>query len=315
MKILMMVTFLVLVGCSGKPATDALESMQEALPELVIKPHKLTKGEALYLRNCADCHGWAGHGNGPAAEYMDAPIPELQQSKLLSESSESQFIAWVLSGSVEKVQIADKAGPQTDAEVAFLIAYIRRLNTIDWSEVGAGQEVYDQLCANCHGLYGRGDGDFSVQMPVSLTDLSTASYQNQHSDAELVAIITQGKDAMPGMGDVLSTQEIKAVTAFMRLFSPGYESYDRFCAACHSSDGMPVEFLVQIGEAHKVEFEQGVIPVFDKAYLAAHTDQQLAPKVQHMLKNTKTTMVHFSGELQANEVRLIHQYLRSLYKN
>ncbi|MDT8426227.1 MAG: c-type cytochrome [Methyloprofundus sp.] len=309
----MIVTFLVLVGCSGKPTTVAQEQMQEAVPELVvIKPHKLTKGEALYLRNCADCHGWEGHGNGAAAEYMDAPVPALQQSKLLSEASESQFIDWVLSGSVEKIQIVDKVGLQTDSEVALLLAYMRRLNSIDWSEVGADQEVYDQLCANCHGLYGRGDGDFAVQMPVSLPDLSAASYQNQHSDAELVEIITQGKHAMPGMGDVLSVQEIKRVTAFMRLFSPGYESYDRFCAACHSSDGMPVEFLAQTGESREIQFEQSVIPVFDKAYLAAHTDQQLAPKVQHMLNNTKTTMLHFSRELQADEVRLIYQYLRRL---
>lgn len=63
--------------------------------------------------------------------------------------------------------------------------HIRKLPKINWEEINAGQEVYDGLCVGCHGLYGRGDGDWASQMSVSLPDLSTSHYQKQHSRAEM----------------------------------------------------------------------------------------------------------------------------------
>lgn len=36
-------------------------------------------GEALYMDACATCHGAAGMGEGPLAEYMSADVPDLTQ--------------------------------------------------------------------------------------------------------------------------------------------------------------------------------------------------------------------------------------------
>lgn len=35
-------------------------------------------GEAEYMNACATCHGAAGQGQGPMAEYMNVPIPGLR---------------------------------------------------------------------------------------------------------------------------------------------------------------------------------------------------------------------------------------------
>ena len=118
---------------------------------------------------------------------------------------------------------------------------------------------------------------------------------------------------MPGVEDVLDSEEIKAVIAFVRFFSPGYESYDRFCAACHGSDGFPAQLVILNEEQEAyVEFEDIDIPTFDDAYLRAHTDQQLIPKIRHMLEVNRATMPHFNEYLKPDEVRQILQYLRSL---
>jgi mono/diheme cytochrome c family protein len=53
------------------------------------------------------------------------------------------------------------------------------------------------------------------------------------NDTDLIHTITNGKGTMPGAGDVLTAHEIRAVAAFLRVLSPGYELYDRFCACCH----------------------------------------------------------------------------------
>lgn len=312
---------LCLACCSSEPVNTEIGEIAKNKDILVpmvttnIQARKFSKGEALYLRNCADCHGWEGKGNGPAVEYMDVPTPVLQHSAILAKQSENQFVDWVLYGLVPKLKGNENTGPQTGYEFNLLISYIRKLNSIDWDEVAIGQEIYDELCANCHGLYGHGDGAFSSQMPVPLPDLSAASYQSQHSDADLQHIISQGKNAMPGVADVLSAEEIKAVTAFIRLFSPGYESYDRYCASCHGSDGLPMEFVVPDENQLSIAFENVTIPSFDTIYLETHTDKQLAARVQHMMEDNRVTMLHFAEGLEENEVRLIYQYLHQFINN
>ncbi len=317
---------LFLSSCSREPvilSTSETVSIKEAPPSLThssIQPRKFSKGEALYIRNCADCHGWEGKGGGPAVEYMDVPTPVLQHSDLLAKQSEGQFVDWVLYGVTPKLKTKEMAGPQTDYQVNLLISHIRKLNMINWDQVSMGQAIYDELCANCHGLYGLGDGAFAPKMPVPLPDLSAIDYQNQHSDAELEHIISKGKNAMPGVAEVLTSEEITAVSAFVRILSPGYESYDRFCASCHGTDGLPMEFVIsteeQVDENQQqdIEFENITIPAFDTTYLDTHSDQQLASRVQHMLEDNRVTMLHFADDLQENEIRLIYQYLRNFIK-
>jgi hypothetical protein len=47
-------------------------------------------------------------------------------------------------------------------------------------------------------------------------------------------------------------------------------------------------------------------------YLKAHTDEQLIPKIQHMLKSERVAMPHFSGYIEEKKVREIFRYLNSL---
>ncbi len=312
----MLVLFFI-VGCSsdqlfkGSPVQTE-ENLSETT-SLQIQPRKFSKGEVLYIRYCGDCHGWEGRGNGPVAEYIRVPTPALQNRELLAAKSESQFVDLVLNGRPTSiVPLLNNAGPQTESEVTALLAHLRKLPSIDLEKTNAGQQVYDELCVSCHGLYGRGDGALASQMPVSLPDLSVSDYQNQHSDNELLQIIAKGKNAMPGTEDILDPEEIKAVIAFIRLFSPGYESYDRFCAACHGPDGSPMEYVVLTEEQDMTEYEDIYIPALDDVYLETHSEEQLRKNIQHMLEINSPTMPHFAEELVASEVRQIYQYLKSL---
>jgi mono/diheme cytochrome c family protein len=112
---------------------------------------------------------------------------------------------------------------------------------------------------------------------------------------------------MPGAVDVLSAEELRAVIAFVRLLSPGYELYDRFCAICHGPEGRPLDVNI-LGDALILKD----MPVFDQTYLRTHTDEQLRPWVRHMLKENRAVMPHFANELNGEEVRQILTYLRTL---
>src|SRR5262245_57552950 len=57
--------------------------------------------------------------------------------------------------------------------------------------ISAGRRAYTQLCANCHGATGRGDGAGASagSLPADLTD---ATWDYGSSDGELFAVIHDG---------------------------------------------------------------------------------------------------------------------------
>lgn len=81
----------------------------------------------------------------------------------------------------------------------------------------AGQGLYEQHCAVCHGGQGKGDGPeapFLSPRPGSLVSAATSV----KSDTELLAIIENGKSrtAMPAWKDKLTDVQRKDVLAYIR---------------------------------------------------------------------------------------------------
>lgn len=80
-----------------------------------------------------------------------------------------------------------------------------------------GKPIFEQRCASCHGLQGRGDGPqapFLSPRPASLISAGTSV----KTDAELFAVINNGKPrtAMPAWKDALNEQERRDVLAYIR---------------------------------------------------------------------------------------------------
>lgn len=272
---------------------------------------KFTQGEVSYIRHCAGCHGWEGRGNGPVAQQLEITPPSLRRSELFTQHTEAELVARILLGKDLKVPFAPAAVPDTEAEVTALLGHLRRLPTITWDKVHAGEDVYDSLCVSCHGVYGRGDGPMASALPAPPRDLSSPPYQSQANDEDLFRIISEGKGAMPGAKDVLKAEDLRAVVAFLRVLSPGYEFYDRFCTSCHGSEGRPPALAFQEAFGTPLGQEEQP-PAFDQAYMQTHTDEHLRVWVRHMLKENRVGMPHFAGELNAEQVRQILTYLRNL---
>lgn len=301
------------------PARDKLEPQKQITAQaLRAQPPALTRrfseGEVLYVRNCADCHGWEGKGNGPVGQVLLKKPPSLRQPELFTKNTEAELIARILLGKDLAVPLASNAVQDTEMDVTSLLTHIRRLPTIPWETAATGQQVYDSLCVSCHGIYGRGDGLMSPALVPQPRNLGDPAYQKHVSDEELFKIISEGRGAMPGVADVVSVEDRQAVIAFLRLLSPGFELYDRFCEVCHGSAGIPPEVAQQelFTELLGKTPSQKPLPVFDKQYLQTHTDDQLRGWVRHMLKQHRAVMPHFGGELDAQQVRQILAYLRAL---
>src|SRR5919106_5334615 len=100
---------------------------------------------------------------------------------------------------------------------------------------------------------------------VPSRDLSIAAFQSQVSDAELLRVIADGRGGMPGMGDIMSSKDLQAVVAFVRLLSPGFEQYSRFCAVCHGPDGHPPAWP-RADTEDDADQEESPTVVFNQAY-------------------------------------------------
>jgi len=81
-----------------------------------------------------------------------------------------------------------------------------------WAQ-GDGASLFKGKCAACHGADGSGNSAAGKAMHVR--DLASADVQKQ-TDAELTALITNGKGGMPAYKDKLTADQIKQLVGFIR---------------------------------------------------------------------------------------------------
>ena len=92
-------------------------------------------------------------------------------------------------------------------------------------DAAAGQEIYEQYCALCHGPQGKGDGSLSANLDPKPRNHTDGAYMNALSDAHLLNIVGGGGGAaglspiMPAWKDILSAQQIRDVVAFVRTLA------------------------------------------------------------------------------------------------
>jgi len=233
----------------------------------------------------------------------------LRQASLFLEDRDLDWINRILHGSAMPVTIQSSQTTATEEEVEEILRHLRRLPTLPWDDIIRGEKVYDSLCLSCHGIYGHGDGPVAKTLSTRPRDLLTLHYQQQVTDEILFQRISEGHGTMPGTVDVLSVDDRQAVVNFIRLLTPGYESYDHYCVWCHGNRGRPVsrEILELLGQADTRESP----PPFDQEFFRARTDEQLREGIRRMLTLNRAPMPHFAGDLTAEEVQQVLGYLRT----
>ena len=73
--------------------------------------------------------------------------------------------------------------------------------------------TYKAKCSACHGADGKGETPMGKKMGIK--DLASPDVQKM-SDAELTAVIADGKDKMPSYKKSLKPEQIKELVAYIR---------------------------------------------------------------------------------------------------
>lgn len=95
-----------------------------------------------------------------------------------------------------------------------------------------GKEVYENSCAHCHGVEGRGDGSAAENLLPRPRDFTRGLYKIRSTEAgqlptdqDLFDIITEGMpgSSMPGWETALSTDDRWQVVAYIKTFYAGFK--------------------------------------------------------------------------------------------
>ena len=258
-------------------------------------------GRVLYQQYCLSCHGPSGRGDGPDATIFVVPPRDLHEG-FLSRYATDDLVRRLRDGRALELGL-DLAALRAHAQgVEDLVAHLKRLPGIDWDLVAPGWERYVDRCELCHGPTGRP----GTILPCGVRcprDLSDPKFQRSMSDKDLITAVRHGRKHMPALTPRVTVDEAKELAKFVRLLSPGFELYSRYCANCHGDDGRGVRAMSERVRLPKV--------VFDHAYFKAHDSDQLRTSVWHMLADEKPMMPHFRPLLSEAEARAIIEYVKS----
>lgn len=179
----------------------------------------LDRGQQIFARHCATCHGATGQGDGVGGATL-RPRP----AKLSDHDYSTARLADVLWNGV-----AGAAMPawrdQRPEDLATVAQAVRALSAPQQEPVlppeqeEVGTRVYAANCAQCHGPLGDGDGTAAAELAIS-----PVSFRRQRpSVSHAVEVISRGIEGTPmaPWTPRLSEPEIRAVAEYVRRFYRG----------------------------------------------------------------------------------------------
>jgi cytochrome c oxidase cbb3-type subunit 3 len=130
-----------------KPMYDKYAGME--LAAIAADPQGRAMGERIFLNNCAPCHGSDARGS--------RGFPNLTDNDWLYGGEPAQIVASVTNG---RMGVMPALGPTLGEEnVKNVVAYVRSLSGLAHDKLKAqlGKSVFEQNCAACHGMDGKGN--------------------------------------------------------------------------------------------------------------------------------------------------------------
>ena len=199
-------------------ASPAMARRQGGYPRLGASGDP-NRGQRLYSRNCAGCHGARGEGDGPGAAGLHPRPANLSEHEYTMDRLASSL--W--NGSAGTAMPAWRDFPVQD--LSALAQVVRGFHAtqpepaLPQDVLDLGSRVYAAHCAQCHGENGAGDGSAAGQFPISPTNFRT---QRPSLAAGLRAVRNgvQGTPMAPWTGQ-LSEAELSAAAYFVRGFFQG----------------------------------------------------------------------------------------------
>lgn len=175
--------------------------------ELATIPAAMRMGQRLFATSCAQCHGSAGSG-----AYG---FPNLTDHEWQWGQSVEQVQATLQNG---RVAVMPAWSAVLDAYgIRDVTEYVVQMSgrEADAGQATAGQTQFNQFCAACHGLDGKG------QPMLGAPDLTNDIWLYGGSREQITDVLRNGRNGrMPGFADRLDEDRIHILNAYVRSLAP-----------------------------------------------------------------------------------------------
>jgi mono/diheme cytochrome c family protein len=174
---------------------------------------RVSGGRALWTENCQPCHGPTGRGDGPTAQSIGNPLPDLADPVTARQRTPADTFEVIKNGRIEKL-MPPWGNRFDDGQIWDLAAYVWRLG-VPTENLAAGETIYLEQCAACHG--DNGAGGETADAPANMIDFTDLKLMTGRSQADLQAGYTTSPahDALNN----LSEEELWQALDYVRTFS------------------------------------------------------------------------------------------------
>jgi FTR1 family protein len=175
----------------------------------------LAAGRRLYAQDCASCHGPTGRGDGPAAPRLSTAVPAIGTAEAMRDVAPALMYRLVAVG-VRGTAMPAWESSMTPAQRWNVVAYVTSMRATA-AQVHAGEGLYFQRCASCHGATGSGGGAYARDLTTLPPEIGTLAWQAERTDSQLAAAVVVGVPgtAMPAARD-LSSDQAASIVAYLR---------------------------------------------------------------------------------------------------
>ncbi|MBL1171492.1 MAG: c-type cytochrome [Chloroflexi bacterium] len=211
-----------------------------------------TVGGQLFQDNCSVCHGAFGEGGANSSQPGDiiAPISSSEYLRVRNNAALKQIIAYGQPNFGMSPFAQSNGGTLTDEQIDAIVAFMRRWQSnppvdvppvVDSGLIAlSGEEVFQTICARCHGVDGKGLSDLGPS-------LNSREFRSGHTVETMSAAIGSGHEntIMINWQGILTQSQMYDVVNYIYLWGgpePGepvsfnehiLPLFERTCAQCH----------------------------------------------------------------------------------